>query len=133
MKLFLFIFTLTSILISSQEGFEYATTGNNIDYYVKIEQDVDNNLGVYSKFWLKYDNPAKRIKLKSGKYATKAGGYTLANMTIFCAGKSHKTHNIINYDKNGNVIRRDDTPIFDRPIVPGSVIEGIYRKVCRRD
>lgn len=133
MKKLLLIILLIPFLGLSQEGFEYAITGNGVDYYVKIESDVDNNMGMYTDFWLKYDNPAKKLKTKSGKYVTSGGGYTLAYMTIYCSGKSHKTNNIIKYNKNGNVIARDDIPTFDKPIVPGSVIEGIYKKVCRKN
>lgn len=132
-KLLLFLIGLFPILALSQEGFEYAVTNDEVDYYVKIESDADSNFGLYSKFWLKYDKPSKRIKLKNGKYATKGGGYTLAYMKVSCSSKSYKTQNLINYNKDGHVIDRDDTPTFDKPIAPDTVIEAIYKKVCRKD
>lgn len=133
-KLFIiFILSILPIHSFSQEGFEYAITGNGVDYYVKIESDVNNNMGMYTDFWLKYDNPTKRIKLKNGKYTTKDGGYTLAYMTIWCSGKTHETKEITKYNSEGNVIARDDFPTPSRKIIPGSVIEGIYKKVCRKE
>ena len=129
----LFVLLLSCNIYSQQSGFEYAVTGNNIDYYVRIESDIDSSMGLYSNFWLKYDTPAKKIKTKSGKYINSGGGYTLAYMTISCYNKSHQTKNIIRYNKSGNVIGRDDIPTFDKPIVPGSVVEGIYNKVCNKN
>lgn len=133
MKKLLLLILFIPFLVFSQEGFEYAITGNEVDYYVKIESDVDNNMGIYTDFWLKYANPVRRIKLKNGKYATKNGGYTLAYMTIWCSGKTHETKEITKYNNDGNVIARDDFPTSARKIIPGSVIEGIYKKVCRKD
>lgn len=130
-KLLLFLITgIFPILTYSQEGFEYAITGNGVDYYYKIESDM---MGFSKDIWLKYDRPTKKVKNKSGKYITKGGGYTMAFMEIGCSSKTHQTKNIINYDKNGNVTGRDDVPTFSKPIVPGSVIEGIHKKVCAKD
>ena len=47
-KLFIiFILSILPIHSFSQEGFEYAITGNGVDYYVRIESDVNNNMGMY--------------------------------------------------------------------------------------
>lgn len=130
-KLLLLLITgIFPILTYSQEGFEYAITGNDVDYYYKMERDV---AGYYKDIWLKYDNPVKKVKTKSGKFVTTGGGYTMAYMTINCPSKSHETKNILVYNSKGNVIKRDDTPTFSRPIVPGSVIEAIYKKACAKD
>ena len=122
---------LISVSSYAQDGFQYATTGNGVDYYYRIENS--GLLGMYKEIWLKYDKPTKKVKTKSGKYVTRGGGYTMAFMEIGCSSKTHQTKNIINYDKNGNVTERDDIPTFSKPIVPGSVIEGIYNAVCRNE
>lgn len=125
-----FIMLLISVLSFAQDGFQYATTGNEVDYYYRIESS--NFLG-HKEIWLKYDKPSKKVKTKSGKYVTKGGGYTMAFMNISCSSKTHQTNNIINYDVKGNVTGRDDIPTFPKPIVPGSVIEEIARQVCSKE
>lgn len=132
MKRILF-FTMLLISVSSyaQDGFQYATTGNGVDYYYRIENS--GLLGMYKEIWLKYDKPTKKVKTKSGKYVTRGGGYTMAFMNISCSSKTHQTNNIINYDFKGNVTGRDDIPTFAKPIVPGSVIEEIARQVCSKE
>ena len=121
---------LSMTTINAQEGFQYAVTGNGVDYYYRIENDI---MGISKQIWLKYDRRSKKVKTKSGKYITKGGGFTMAYMEIGCSSKTHQTNNIINYDNNGNPTERDDTPTFSKPIVPGSVIEGVYNAVCRKE
>ncbi|MBW8359593.1 MAG: hypothetical protein K0M63_07310 [Weeksellaceae bacterium] len=132
MKKLIFFFSvmLSMTTIKAQEGFQYAVTGNGVDYYYRIENDI---MGISKQIWLKYDRPSKKVKTKSGKYVTKGGGFTMAYMEIGCSSKTHQTNNIINYDNNGNPTERDDTPTFSKPIVPGSVIEGVYNAVCRKE
>lgn len=133
--LLLFIMTISACLYS-QDGFQYVTTSKDgTDYYYQISSHVDSNMGLYTDFWLKTGIPAKKIKTKSGKYSTTGGGYFLTLMRISCLEKTYLFKNTIKYDSAGKVIGTHDFPIADepKPIVPNSVVETIYKTVCRKE
>lgn len=130
MKILLLIITfIASSSYPKAQEFQYAVTGNGIDYYYKIEQDM---VGFTKDIWVKGINPAKRVKTKSGKYITKEGGSTMTYMTVWCTSKNYEMKNFIKYDSKGNVIARDDSYSPSRPAVPGSPIGTIVEKVCSK-
>lgn len=132
--LLLFILALSSYLYSQQDGFQYATTDTNkIDYYIKTESNIKDTIGLYTEFWLKYNNPNKKVKTKTGKYVSKTGNTILSLMKISCIDKTFIIKNSLEYDSKGNLAQQDSPLISEQPIPPGSVIDNVYKVLCPKE
>ncbi len=130
--LILFTIILSAYLYSQQEGFQYATTDKKgIDYYYKLER---NNLyGMSQKVWIKYAAESKQVKNKKGKLINSGGGKVLTLFDISCQYNTYQILNTIKYNKKGEVIWSNNIPSTTENVVPGSLIEGIYEVICRKE
>ncbi len=132
--LLLLILELSSNLYSQQDGFQYATTDTNkIDYYIKPQSNIEDTIGLYTEFWLRYNNPNKKVKTKTGKYVNITGNITLSLMKISCIDKTVIIKNSLEYDSNGNLVKQDNPSMAEQPIPPGSVIDNIYKILCPKE
>lgn len=114
----------------SDEDFNFVTTSKDgTEYYVYIEKNTE-----YSKeIWVKSLIPTKTIKNKKGKYVKIGGGYNLAFIIMSCSKKKYDINQTVSYNKDGKVTENSDFPSYDKKIVPGSVMSGIYDFVCNSE
>lgn len=137
MKLRLLAFLLLGLISSkgySQDGFIYSTSSTDgTDFYYKIKDTTDFFNSISSvELWLRYNTPSKRVKNKKGKYITTGGEKILRLLTIYCSSQTYDVKSTIKYNSRGQVIYSDDFPEHSQNIVPGSVMEGVYKDVCQK-
>ena len=92
---------------------------------MKFEDEIFNT----KNFWVKMTNPIKTIKNKSGKYIKSGGGYTLQFMKLDCSYKTYSATDGVTYNSSGKVVR-ETFDLYNERVIPGSIMEGIYRYVC---
>lgn len=138
MKLRLLAFLLLGLISSkgySQDGFIYSTSSTDgTHFYYKIKDTTEFFNSISSvKLWLKYNNKPKRVKTKKGKYITTGGGEVLELLDISCSSQTYAVESTVKYNSRGQIIYSDDLPkYYSQNIVPGSVMEGVYKDVCQK-
>ena len=109
------------------DGFKYITTGvDKCKISILIDKTSDNNI----YFWLKRTNPEKISKNSKHKIIKINGDYCLTYMTINCYEKEYSWEEEIYYNSKGEVIKSNKNASLDNKIVPGSVINSIYKTIC---
>lgn len=83
--------------------------------------------------WIKWQYPTKRVKGKNGKYIITGGKSTLTLWKCSCYNRTYDFTNMIEYDRNGKVIRSSDYGSYNQPVVPGSVGEVVFNHICAND
>lgn len=119
---------LVSIQGYAQEGFTYAFSVKDGEYYYKIKRDT--SFGLSKEVWIMDIEKPKTIKNKKGKYVKTGGGKILHLMDISCSSQTYQIKSSVKYNSKGKVISSDNSPSFSEYIVPGTVMEGLYDEIC---
>lgn len=112
----------------SDDNFKVASISNDgTIYYAYVEKtNYDNSKNT----WIKYTDPIKKIKNKKGKIVETGGQRTLMFLKIDCENHEYDLHEVVIYNKQGEVDKHFDANDFNKKIIPGSIISNIYDFVC---
>lgn len=103
---------------------------NFIEIYKTKEYTISASRESASSAWIKWQYPTKRVKAKNGKYIITGGKSTLTLWKCSCYSRTYDFSNMIEYDRNGKVIRTSDYGSYNQPVVPGSVGEVVFDHIC---
>lgn len=106
------------------KGYKYfcTTSKNEYCYYLT---DVND------KVWMKQRLASKQFKnAKTGKVQIIKGGEILNLFVFDCNRKTFDIHMTVKYDNKGNVISSDDLGELGLEIIPGTIIESLYKIIC---
>ena len=127
---FLFLIISNKSFSQSDDEFQYVTKSENgTEVYIHFEKE---NYGT-KEFWIKWVFPIKSTKNKSGKIIKSGGGYALEYCKLNCSEKVYSLTDTIEYDKNGKVTGNNYSEKYQEKVVPGSVMNGIYRFICESE
>lgn len=96
------------------------------------EIEKDNSHSGNFTFWVKFAYPSQKIKNKKGGWITKQSEYSLERWSIYCETKKYAILSYVDYNSKGEVISSEKLYGEIKDIVPETVAEGIYSKVCGR-
>ncbi len=128
-------FTLLFIIIcqksfSQDDEFKYvASSRDGTEVYVLFERDSYGT----KEFWVKMVAPIKTIKNKKGKLIKTGGGYILTFFKMNCSSKTYSTSDGLEYNKEGEVIRRNFFDVYNEKVIPGTILSGVYKYVCETE
>jgi hypothetical protein len=129
MKLYFFcLLFLASGITYCQESFQ-SLGPDNLDNQIsfKIENRKSNTVYI----WMKVEFTPIKAKKKNGEDITLYKGSQLTYMSINCQEKTTDMYNYVEYDPKGILIKKVDLSEFGTKIIPESISEAIYYKVCK--
>ena len=134
MKKILFAFLLLIIsnksFSQSDDEFQYVTKSTDgTEVYIHFEKE---NYGT-KEFWIKWVIPIKSTKNKNGKIIKSGGGHVLEYCKLDCSDKTYSLSDTIKYDRNGKAIGDNYSETYNEKVIPGSVMNGIYRFICEKE
>jgi len=124
------LFTFYGESFSQNDEFQYVTsTKDGTEIYLYFEKDNDG----IKEFWLKMINPIKTVKNKKGKLIKTGGDSSVQFYKLNCSEKRYSTSDGVIYDREGKVIQKIYINSYDDKIIPGTVLNVVYRYVCENE
>ena len=107
---------------SAQQWVEYARGANDGFplFYDPSRVRYDGNVAV---IWTRNNNAAQPVAREA---------YRVSRMEIDCADETTRTVYTAAYAADGAVVASDDVPTAFAPVPPGSMVEALMQRVCRR-
>jgi hypothetical protein len=123
-------FIIYSKSFSQNDEFQYVTSAKDgTEVYMYFEKDNDGT----KEFWLKIVDPSKNIKNKKGQLIKTGGSSSVQFYKLNCSEKTYSTSDGVIYDRNGEVIKRIYNDSYNDRIIPGTILNAVYKYICEND
>lgn len=125
-----FLLIVFSKSFSQNDEFQYVTSAKDgTEIYLYFEKGNDD----IKEFWLKIINPTKTVKNKKGQLIKTGGDSNVQFYKLDCSEKRYSTSDGVIYDRNGKIIQKIYIDSYDDKIIPGTVMNAVYRYVCETE
>lgn len=124
------LFIISSKSFSQNDEFQYvASAKDGTEVYLYFEKEN----GDIKEFWLKIVNPIKTGKNKKGKLIKTGGGSSVQFYKLNCSEKTYSTSDGVIYDRNGEAIEKIYIDSYDDRIIPGTIMNAVYKYICETE